>query len=54
MRDDAEYRLMMIEQFKNTLDQIEWKEKLKEGEKIEKERIHIEFIDKLREEKMFK
>jgi hypothetical protein len=30
MRDDAEYRIDMIEEFKKTLDNMEWNEKVRE------------------------
>ena len=54
LRDNAEYRLRMIEEFKNTLDQLEFGEKLKEHERAYRMQHHSEFLEKLKEDKMFK
>ncbi len=34
LRDNAEYRLLMIEEFKSTLDELEFGEMLKEQERV--------------------
>ena len=54
LRDNAEYRLRMIEEFKSTLDQLEFGEKLKEHERTLRKEHHFEFLEKLKEDKMFK
>lgn len=54
MKSDAVYRLQLIEEFKLTLEKIEWDEKLKEDEKHKRMKYHAEFINKLNNDKIFK
>jgi len=44
----------MIEEFKATLDKIEWGDKLKEETRKKREHQHIEFVEKLKQEKVFR
>ncbi|CDW83173.1 UNKNOWN [Stylonychia lemnae] len=54
MKENAIYRLQMIDEFKETLDKLEWNDRLKEQSKEERKKDHEEFLIKLREDKMFK
>lgn len=54
MKENAIYRLQMIDEFKETLDKLEWNDRLKEQVKVERKKDHEEFLIKLREDKMFK
>mmetsp|Transcript_32187 Transcript_32187/g.31509 ORF Transcript_32187/g.31509 Transcript_32187/m.31509 type:complete len:145 (+) Transcript_32187:1629-2063(+) len=53
MREDAEYKMVLIQEFKETLDAIEWSEKLKDEEKIERNKLHLEFISKITADKAY-
>ena len=54
LRENAEYRLGLIEEFKKTLENIEWKESVKESERQQRHNDHLQFVSKLMEDKMFK
>lgn len=54
MKENALYRLQLIDEFKDTLDQMEWGARLKDQKREERLKGHEEFILKLSEEKMFK
>ena len=54
MKGDAEYRLGLIEEFKDTLDKLEWNHKIREDQKENQDKMHREFLEKMKSDKMFK
>lgn len=54
MKDNALFRLQLIDEFKDTLDKLEWNQRLKDTQSQEKKLRHEEFLGRLREDKMFK
>eukprot|EP00347_Sterkiella_histriomuscorum_P008890 403343355 len=54
MKENAIYRLQLIDEFKETLDKLEWGQRLKESQVHEKKQKHEDFINKMKEDKMFK
>ncbi len=54
LKEDAQQKLMLIEDFKRTLDEMEWSEQSKEDECEMRMQVHAEFLENLKQEKIFK
>lgn len=54
MKTNALYRLELIDEFKATLDHLEWTQQIKSKDGDDRKARHEEFVERLREEKMFK
>jgi hypothetical protein len=54
MREDSEYKLQLIDEFRKTLDSIEWNEKCKIKVREQHLQAHEEFIEKVTRNKVFK
>ena len=54
LRQDAEEKLLMIDEFKKTLDNYRWNTELEKIEAQKKQQIHDYFIEELKKDKNFR
>ena len=47
LKEDAMHRIELIEGFRETLEQLEWSQRVKQHESEERKAMHQEFLDKL-------